>query len=76
MIGVEPVREGVGTVHAMFSVGDQVRARPVSLLTPLSPGPRHCGQLSAARRAALEASMSRALAARIVWRMAESLLLR
>src|SRR5688572_16018165 len=27
-IGVEPVREGIGSFHAMFSVGDQVRGRP------------------------------------------------
>jgi hypothetical protein len=36
MIGVAPVREGVGSFHAMFSVGDQVRGRPVSPLMPLS----------------------------------------
>src|SRR5918998_1535419 len=59
MIGVEPVREGVGSFHAMFWVGDQVRTRPVSLLSPLSSGPRHCGQCSAARAAAPEASMHR-----------------
>src|SRR5688572_2042087 len=34
MIGVEPVREGVGSFHAMFVVGDHVRARPTSLLSP------------------------------------------
>src|SRR5687768_11055249 len=36
MIGVEPVRDGVGSFQAMFSVGDHVRGRPVSALVPLS----------------------------------------
>src|SRR5688500_18727587 len=62
IIGVDPLREGIGSFHAMFSVGDQVRASPVSLPTPLSSGPRHCGQLSAARSAALETSKKRAAA--------------
>src|SRR5687767_2933380 len=75
MIGVEPVREGVGSFQAMFDVGDHVRTRPTSVLDPLSSGPRHCGQFSAARRAALRVSTNRVAAAGMVRRMAESLLL-
>src|SRR3712207_2551187 len=37
-IGVEPVRDGVGSFHATFVVGDQVRTRPTSLLVPFSAG--------------------------------------
>src|SRR5688500_7310354 len=46
MMGVEPVREGIGSFQAICSVGDHARGRPRSALTPLSAGPRHCGQLS------------------------------
>ena len=47
MIGVAPDREGIGSFHAMPSEGDHERGRPRSALTPLSSGPRHCGQLAA-----------------------------
>src|SRR5688500_7325479 len=49
MMGVDPLKAGRGSFHATFSVALQVVGRPVSLLTPLSEGPRHCGQLSARR---------------------------
>src|SRR5688500_4266090 len=57
MMGVEPVRDGMGSFQAMFVSGVHVRGRPRSALTPLSPGPRHCGQLSA-ETAALAATES------------------
>src|SRR5688500_15653559 len=47
MIGVEPLRLGTGSFHAMFSVVDHLIGRPFSPLTPLASGPRHAGQLSA-----------------------------
>ena len=49
MIGVDPLNAGSGSFHATFSVALQVVGRPVSVLTPSSDGPRHCGQVSAVR---------------------------
>jgi hypothetical protein len=47
MMGVEPLRPGIGTFHAMFSSGDHFKGRPFSELMPFNAGPRHCGQFSA-----------------------------
>ena len=47
IIGVEPLRPGIGSFHVMFSVVLHLMGRPFSLLTPFSDGPRHCGQFSA-----------------------------
>ena len=47
MIGVAPLRLGIGSFQATFSVWVQLVTRPRSRLTPFSSGPRHCGQLSA-----------------------------
>ena len=47
MIGVEPLRPGIASFHAMFSVGLHLTGRPFSALTPFIAGPRHCGQFSA-----------------------------
>ena len=47
MIGVEPLRPGIASFHAMFSVGLHLSGRPFSALTPFIAGPRHCGQFSA-----------------------------
>src|SRR5512145_66082 len=44
MIGVDPLRLGIGSFHAMFSSIDHLIGSPFSALTPLSLGPRHCGQ--------------------------------
>ncbi len=49
MIGVAPVRLGIGSFQATFSSGDHFTGSPFSLLTPLRRGPRHCGQFSAER---------------------------
>jgi hypothetical protein len=49
MIGVEPLRPGIGTFHAMFSSGDHFKGSPFSVLMPFIAGPRHCGQFSADR---------------------------
>jgi hypothetical protein len=48
MIGVDPEYCGTATFQAMFSVGDHFTGRFFSPLMPLSDGPRHCGQFSAA----------------------------
>src|SRR5262249_47574151 len=47
MIGVEPLQASIGSFHVTFSSVDHLTGRFFSLLTPLSSGPRHCGQLSA-----------------------------
>src|SRR5215813_15324604 len=47
MIGVEPLQAGISSFHATFSSTVHMIGRFFSLLTPLSAGPRHCGQLSA-----------------------------
>jgi hypothetical protein len=47
MIGVEPLRPGIGIFHAMFSVLLHLIGNPVAGLTPFSAGPRHCGQSAA-----------------------------
>src|SRR6185295_9762770 len=47
MIGVEPLHPGIATFHATFSSVVHLTGRFFSLLTPLSAGPRHCGQFSA-----------------------------
>ena len=54
MTGVEPLKAGSGTFQATFSVALQVVGSPFSALTPSSEGPRHCGQLSAARETPIE----------------------
>src|SRR5262245_59115922 len=47
MIGVEPLQAGICSFHVTFSSTVHLTGRFFSLLTPLSAGPRHCGQLSA-----------------------------
>src|SRR5262247_2857242 len=47
MIGVEPLQAGISSFHATFSSVVHLTGRFFSSLTPLSAGPRHCGQLSA-----------------------------
>ena len=47
MIGVAPLRLGIGSFHAMFSSVDHFVGSPFSLLMPLACGPRHAGQFSA-----------------------------
>src|SRR5687768_8830252 len=49
MIGVAPLRLGIGSFHAMLSpvAVDHFSGRPFSALAPVASGPRHCGQLSA-----------------------------
>jgi hypothetical protein len=47
MIGVEPLRPGIGSFQAMFSSVDHLIGKPVSMLVPFDAGPRHAGQLSA-----------------------------
>src|SRR5262249_46239244 len=47
MMGVDPLHSGISSLQAMFSSVVHLRGRFFSLLTPLSEGPRHCGQFSA-----------------------------
>src|SRR5215813_10178777 len=47
MIGVEPLQADISSFHVTFSSVVHLTGRFFSLLTPLSAGPRHCGQLSA-----------------------------
>ena len=47
MIGVDPLRPGIGSFQAMFSVVLHLSGRPFSVLMPFIAGPRHCGQFSA-----------------------------
>src|SRR5262249_27800107 len=47
MIGVEPLQPGIGVFQATFSSVVHLTGRFFSLLTPLSDGPRHCGQFCA-----------------------------
>ncbi len=49
MIGVAPLRLGIGSFHAMLSPVpvDHFSGNPFSALAPVARGPRHCGQLSA-----------------------------
>src|SRR5262245_15404165 len=46
MTGVAPPRPGIGTFQATFLVSLHSVGSPLSLLTPVLSGPRHCGQLS------------------------------
>src|SRR5688572_16876584 len=46
-IGVEPLRPGIATFQTTFSSVVHLTGRFFSVLTPLSAGPRHCGQFSA-----------------------------
>src|SRR5687767_5392617 len=46
-IGVEPLHPSIATFQATFSSVVHFTGRFFSLLTPLSAGPRHCGQFSA-----------------------------
>src|SRR5215212_3279302 len=52
-IGVEPDQAGSCSFQATFSDADHFTGRLRSPLTPLSDGPRHCGQFSAEGRAAV-----------------------
>src|SRR5215510_5371349 len=47
MIGVEPLQAGISSFHVTFSSTVHLTGKFFSSLTPLSAGPRHCGQLSA-----------------------------
>src|ERR671913_1533689 len=47
MIGVDPLRPGMGSFHAMFSSVDHLIGSPASVLIPFIAGPRHAGQFSA-----------------------------
>src|SRR5262247_2117025 len=47
MIGVEPLQAGISSFHVTFSSVVHLTGKFFSSLTPLSAGPRHCGQLSA-----------------------------
>src|SRR5918999_412633 len=47
MMGVEPLTPGIATFQTTFSSVVHLTGRFFSLLTPLSAGPRHCGQFSA-----------------------------
>src|SRR5687767_15818235 len=47
MIGVEPLTPGSATFQTTFSSVVHLTGRFFSVLTPLSAGPRHCGQFSA-----------------------------
>ena len=55
-IGVAPLQElsAMSSVQTTFSVSLQVVGSPVSVVVPFRLGPRHCGQLSAARTPAAE----------------------
>src|SRR5688572_31837267 len=46
-IGVEPLNPGIASFQTTFSSVVHLTGRFFSLLTPLSAGPRHCGQFSA-----------------------------
>src|SRR6185369_7787276 len=48
MIGVEPLQAGIASFQTTFSSVVHFTGRFFSLLTPLSDGPRHCGQFCAA----------------------------
>src|SRR6266545_791876 len=56
MMGVDPERSGMASFHTTFSVWLQRAGRSDSPLTPLSDGPRHCGQFSANPAAASAAA--------------------
>src|SRR5687767_47017 len=47
MIGVDPLHSGIASFQATFSSIVHLSGRFFSVLTPLSKGPRHCGQFSA-----------------------------
>src|SRR6185436_14457101 len=47
MIGVDPLQPGIATFQTTFSSVLHLTGRFFSLLTPLSAGPRHCGQFYA-----------------------------
>src|SRR5215472_11136480 len=47
MMGVAPLQAGSGSFQVMFSVGDHLTGRSVSVVVELRLGPRHCGQFSA-----------------------------
>src|SRR5258708_420571 len=47
IIGVAPLRLGIGMRQVTFSVLDQATGRFFSPLVPSRLGPRHCGQFSA-----------------------------
>src|SRR5215467_5120749 len=46
MIGVEPLQPGISSFHVTFSSVVHLTGKFFSPLTPLSAGPRHCGQFS------------------------------
>src|SRR5262249_49498586 len=66
MIGVAPLRSGMGSFQAMLSSGVQRTGRFFSGLIPFSPGPRHCGQFSASRGGPEAARRANARHARIM----------
>src|SRR6185503_11997870 len=47
MIGVEPLKPGIAVFQTTFSSVVHLTGRFFSVLTPLSEGPRHCGQFCA-----------------------------
>src|SRR6185369_12291313 len=47
MMGVEPLQPGIAIFQTTFSSVVHLTGRFFSLLTPLSAGPRHCGQFCA-----------------------------
>ena len=61
MMGVAPVRDGIGNFQAMPSVALHFTGRPVSALTPFSVGPRHCGQLASTGAAAMRVNRNKAI---------------
>src|SRR6185369_14963489 len=66
MIGVEPLQPGIPTFQTTFSWVVHLTGKFFSLLTPLSAGPRHCGQFCA--WATCE-HMKKATAARVSFRI-------
>src|SRR5215475_12611351 len=69
MIGVEPLQPGMAVFQAMFSSVVHLTGRFFSLLTPLSDGPRHCGQLSALATTNEKASHKKAQKAQMLFLM-------
>src|SRR5262245_31703489 len=60
MIGVDPLQPGISSFQVMFSSVVHFIGRFFSSLTPLSAGPRHCGQFSA------ETTLSEAIVERAI----------
>ena len=49
-MGVAPLRLGISSFQATFSVVDHFSGTPFSVLTPFACGPRHAGQFSRGQR--------------------------